>query len=226
MSRRCHHSAAIALACAPRFARAIGAWPTVPAAFPQQPLTLADPSSAGGPVDVLAGCWRRIIRRAPAIPRSSTTRPAAPATSASTRCAGRAGRRDAAGHPGGKPHHQPDADDGTCRSMWSGTSRRSRCWHGAERDRGVAEARRQAIPELIAKAKDARSATARPASAASLHLAMELFKDKTGADILHVPYRGSSQALSDLFGGHIDCWSTNLPVVLCGHQREGWCRWR
>ena len=43
---------------------------------------------------------------------------------------------------------------------------------------------------------------------------MELFKEKTGVEILHVPYRGSSQALDDLLGDHIDVLATNLPAVL------------
>ena len=43
---------------------------------------------------------------------------------------------------------------------------------------------------------------------------MELFKEKTGVDLLHVPYRGSSPALGDLLGDHIDVLATNLPAVL------------
>jgi tripartite-type tricarboxylate transporter receptor subunit TctC len=43
---------------------------------------------------------------------------------------------------------------------------------------------------------------------------MELFKGKTGVDLLHVPYRGSSPAVGDLLGDHIDVLATNLPAVL------------
>jgi tripartite-type tricarboxylate transporter receptor subunit TctC len=35
------------------------------------------------------------------------------------------------------------------------------------------------------------------------HVAGELFKIATGVDMLHVPYRGSGPALSDLIGGHV-----------------------
>ena len=43
---------------------------------------------------------------------------------------------------------------------------------------------------------------------------MELFKQKTGVEITHVPYRGTQPALTDLLGGHIDVLVSNLPVVL------------
>jgi tripartite-type tricarboxylate transporter receptor subunit TctC len=43
---------------------------------------------------------------------------------------------------------------------------------------------------------------------------MELFKQKTGVEITHVPYRGTPPALTDLLGGHIDLLVSNLPVVL------------
>jgi tripartite-type tricarboxylate transporter receptor subunit TctC len=37
----------------------------------------------------------------------------------------------------------------------------------------------------------------------TLHLAGEVFRSVTGADIVHVPYKGASQALTDLLGGRI-----------------------
>jgi tripartite-type tricarboxylate transporter receptor subunit TctC len=43
---------------------------------------------------------------------------------------------------------------------------------------------------------------------------MELFKQKTGVEITHVPYRGTPPALTDLLGGHIDLLVSNVPVVL------------
>jgi tripartite-type tricarboxylate transporter receptor subunit TctC len=35
------------------------------------------------------------------------------------------------------------------------------------------------------------------------HLAMELFKHKTGVNLVHIPYKGSAGAVADLIGGHI-----------------------
>jgi len=76
------------------------------------------------------------------------------------------------------------------------------------------------IKELIDKAKTSKLTYGSPGVGSQLHLAMELFKEKTGAtNLTHVPYRGSSQALTDLLGGHIDLLSTNVPAVL-GNIKE------
>jgi tripartite-type tricarboxylate transporter receptor subunit TctC len=70
------------------------------------------------------------------------------------------------------------------------------------------------IPELIAKARQATMTYGTPGIGSQLHLAMELFKQRTGVEITHVPYRGMPPALADLLGGHIDILVSNLPVVL------------
>src|SRR5262249_50086032 len=36
------------------------------------------------------------------------------------------------------------------------------------------------------------------------HVAGELFKQRTGIDIIHVPYRGAAQAAQDLMGGQVN----------------------
>ncbi|MFD1107904.1 Bug family tripartite tricarboxylate transporter substrate binding protein [Pseudoroseomonas ludipueritiae] len=54
----------------------------------------------------------------------------------------------------------------------------------------------------------------------SLHLAGELFKLKTGIDIVHVPYRGAAPAVTDLLSGTIDMILADVPVVL-PHIRGG-----
>ena len=38
---------------------------------------------------------------------------------------------------------------------------------------------------------------------AAAHLTQELFKQNTGADIAHVPYKGTAPALNDLMGGNL-----------------------
>jgi tripartite-type tricarboxylate transporter receptor subunit TctC len=74
------------------------------------------------------------------------------------------------------------------------------------------------IKELIEKAKTRKLSYGSPGVGSQLHLAMELLKAKTGIDIQHVPYRGSTQALDDLLGDHIDVLATNLPAVLAAIQ--------
>ena len=45
------------------------------------------------------------------------------------------------------------------------------------------------------------------------HLGGELFKYMTGVDIVHVPYRGSAQAINDLIAGQIQVMFDNVPSI-------------
>jgi tripartite-type tricarboxylate transporter receptor subunit TctC len=61
------------------------------------------------------------------------------------------------------------------------------------------------VPEFIAYAK-ANPGKINFASAGignATHLSGELFKMMTGTDMVHVPYRGTGPALTDLLGGHV-----------------------
>jgi tripartite-type tricarboxylate transporter receptor subunit TctC len=46
------------------------------------------------------------------------------------------------------------------------------------------------------------------------HLSGELFRTLAGAEMLHIPYKGTSAAVSDLVGGQIDLLIDNLPGIL------------
>jgi tripartite-type tricarboxylate transporter receptor subunit TctC len=50
------------------------------------------------------------------------------------------------------------------------------------------------------------------------HLAMELFRRACGIELLHVPYRGDGQALSDLLSGRVSLMMSGYPVVQ-GHVK-------
>ena len=54
------------------------------------------------------------------------------------------------------------------------------------------------------------------------HLTLLLFNHLTGADIVHVPYRGLSEATNDLLGGQIDLLFdqvvTATPHILNGNE--------
>lgn len=52
------------------------------------------------------------------------------------------------------------------------------------------------------------------------HLAGEIFKQTAGVNLTHVPYKGSSQAMADLLGGHISLMFENLPGAV-SHIRSG-----
>ena len=45
------------------------------------------------------------------------------------------------------------------------------------------------------------------------HLAMELFKAQTGIDVVHVPYKGSSQSTPALIAGDVQLAFTGFPAV-------------
>jgi tripartite-type tricarboxylate transporter receptor subunit TctC len=53
-----------------------------------------------------------------------------------------------------------------------------------------------------------------PGTGTSMHLAGIMFDQITGAGLQHVPYKGSSQAVNDLLGGHIGILFDNLPASL------------
>jgi tripartite-type tricarboxylate transporter receptor subunit TctC len=52
------------------------------------------------------------------------------------------------------------------------------------------------------------------------HLATELFKEQTGTDILHVPYRGAAPATNDLIADTVQMALLDIPVLL-PHIRSG-----
>jgi len=46
------------------------------------------------------------------------------------------------------------------------------------------------------------------------HLALELFKGSSGANVLHVPYRGAAPAVTDVVGGQVHAMFADLPVLM------------
>jgi len=73
----------------------------------------------------------------------------------------------------------------------------------------------KSVGELIALAKahpgELRYASGGNGSAA--HVAMEYFKLKAGVDIMHVPYRGTAPAVTDVLGGQVEMIMTGVPAV-------------
>ena len=81
------------------------------------------------------------------------------------------------------------------------------------------------IAELVAlaKAKPGDLAYATPGLGTSTHLATELFKQQTGTDLRHVPYRANPLAMTDVIAGQVpvffDFVSTGAPHVRAGKVR-------
>ncbi len=72
------------------------------------------------------------------------------------------------------------------------------------------------VADLIKLAKDKPGQInfASSGSGTSIHLSGELFKTMAGVDITHIPYKGSSPALTDLIGGQVQIMFDNLPSAL------------
>jgi tripartite-type tricarboxylate transporter receptor subunit TctC len=71
------------------------------------------------------------------------------------------------------------------------------------------------LPELIAaaKAKPGGMSYASSGPGTPYHMAGELFKAMAGISIVHIPYRGSGGARSDVLGGQVDMMFDAIPTM-------------
>jgi tripartite-type tricarboxylate transporter receptor subunit TctC len=78
------------------------------------------------------------------------------------------------------------------------------------------------IQELVAYAKKnpGKLTTGSAGNGTTGHLGAELFKAMTGTFIVHVPYKGSPQAINDLMAGQIDMMFDNISSI-GPHARAG-----
>ena len=72
------------------------------------------------------------------------------------------------------------------------------------------------VKELIAlaKSKPGQLNYASTGAGQSTHLSMELFKTMAGVNVVHIPYKGSAPALTDLLGGQVTLMFDNMPTSL------------
>lgn len=88
-----------------------------------------------------------------------------------------------------------------------------------------ASSRHRNVQDLIASAKAAPGKLnyGSGGSGSTQHLTMELFKQRAGIDIQHVPYKGSAPAYTDMMGGQIeaifDSVPSAVPFVKSGQMR-------
>jgi tripartite-type tricarboxylate transporter receptor subunit TctC len=78
------------------------------------------------------------------------------------------------------------------------------------------------VPELIAhaKANPGKLSYASSGNGASSHLAGVLFNEMTGTDLMHVPYKGTGPALTDLLAGQVTMTFTDILTAL-PYVKEG-----
>ncbi len=72
------------------------------------------------------------------------------------------------------------------------------------------------VKDVIAAAKQSPGKLSYGSSGqgSTLHLAGALFAQKAGVEMLHVPYKGNSQAITDLSGGQVDMAFSGIPPAL------------
>jgi tripartite-type tricarboxylate transporter receptor subunit TctC len=80
----------------------------------------------------------------------------------------------------------------------------------------------KSIAELIAlgKREPGRLNYASAGSGSGIHLGSELLAQMAGIKLTHIPYKGSSPALTDLLGGHVAIYLSSLPPAIA-LVREG-----
>ena len=81
------------------------------------------------------------------------------------------------------------------------------------------------VPEFIAyaKANPGKLSFASTGNGSTSHVSAELFKAMTGVNMVHVPYRGSPQAITDLLGGQVqvmfDIMAASIEYIRSGKLR-------
>jgi tripartite-type tricarboxylate transporter receptor subunit TctC len=77
--------------------------------------------------------------------------------------------------------------------------------------------------ELLDATKTRKLSFASTGTGAAAHIGMEMVKMAAGVDMLHVPYRGSGPAITDMMGGQVDSFfATASPLV--NQVRQGQLR--
>jgi tripartite-type tricarboxylate transporter receptor subunit TctC len=76
------------------------------------------------------------------------------------------------------------------------------------------------LRELAQYAKKNPGKLSFASTSAGPHIVGELFKQATGTDLLHVPYKGAGPAITDLLGGQVNLMFSN-PTSTVPHVRSG-----
>ena len=72
----------------------------------------------------------------------------------------------------------------------------------------------KSVPEFIATAKKERVLYGSPGVGNILHLATEMFSQKAGIAMQHVPYKGASEVMTALLGGSVQVMFVTPPSVM------------
>jgi tripartite-type tricarboxylate transporter receptor subunit TctC len=80
----------------------------------------------------------------------------------------------------------------------------------------------RSIADLVSAAK-ARPGTINFATSGNGtvgHLATEMFQKEAGIKLVHIPYKGAAQGMTDVIGGQVHIYVASIPTVI-GHVKSG-----
>ncbi len=74
----------------------------------------------------------------------------------------------------------------------------------------------KSVKELVAlaKAKPGQLNYASGGTGSAIHLAMEVFRNATGIDVVHIPYKGAGPALAEVVGGQVPMMFATPPAAI------------
>jgi len=74
----------------------------------------------------------------------------------------------------------------------------------------------KSLAEVVAaaKAKPGQLSYGSPGNGTVAHLTAELFQRAAGIQLTHIPYKGASQAMTDLMGGQVDLYLSSVPSAI------------
>ena len=162
------------------------------------------------------GCWRRRSSASSARRWSSTTAPAAPASSAPRRSRTRSPTATPSAWWTARSSPILACSRTSCPTTRARTSSRCRCcrarsWCCACTRRRRSRPRR--IWSTYAKANPGKLTFASAGIGTGIHLAGEQFRQVAGIEIVIVPYRGGAPALADFLSGKVDFTFGAVPTI-------------
>lgn len=189
---------------------------TAAAAYPDRPVTIVSPYSAGGPSDILLRIVTKRMSEVLAQPIIIQNKPGAGATIGATYVA----RAPADGYTllfGTAAAHvvspmlEKVTYDGVKDFEFVGMVGNIPNVLTVHPDTGITSVK-QLVDE--SKANPDKFSYGTSGSGTSPHLTGESFKLKTGARLLHIPYKGAAPAAIDMVGGIVQVGFLNVPAVL------------
>ncbi|MFC4274012.1 Bug family tripartite tricarboxylate transporter substrate binding protein [Achromobacter aloeverae] len=76
------------------------------------------------------------------------------------------------------------------------------------------------LADLVDGAKTQTLAFASPGNGTVAHLSSEMLQKMAGIKFMHIPYKGSTQAVVDLVGGRVQLYMSSVPTLI-GHIKDG-----